>query len=142
MSINSLMICNVESQHTAEYMANVFWNQKIARVSSITLIPYLKETKNLQMAYIEVEHWCDTEVAYNFLQRLKVPEGEARLVHLVDEWWPVRINGHYRTLQLVDIYTTVFSHSYFTKTKIYEEETTLPNSENITLRAHQSAYVM
>ena len=142
MSINSLMICNVESQHTAEYMANVFWNQNIARVSSITLIPYLKETKNLQMAYIEVEHWCDTEVAYNFLQRLKVPEGEARLVHLVDEWWPVRINGHSTVHQLVDIYTTVFSHSYFTKTKIYEEEMNLPNSENITLRAHQSAYVM
>ena len=45
MSIKSLMIANVESQHTAEYIANVFWNQNIAQVNSITLIPYLKETE-------------------------------------------------------------------------------------------------
>ena len=145
MSVNSLMIANVESQYTAEYIANVLWNQSLAKASSITLIPYLKETEILQMAYIEIDHWCDTEVAYNFLQRLKVPEGESRLVHLADKWWPVHINSHNNGRLLVGIYTTTFSDSYFTKTNICDEENieyALVNSENVTLREHQTAYVM
>ena len=145
MSIKSLMIANVDSQHTAENIANVFLNQNIAHVSSITLIPYLKETKILQMAYIDIEYWCDSEVAYNFLQRLKVPEGEARLVYADDDWWPVQINTHNNGQLLVGVYTTTFSYSYIEKNKMFEEEKieyAVANSKNVTLRAHQSHYVM
>jgi hypothetical protein len=145
MSIKSLMIANVESQHTAEYIANVFWNQNIAQVSSITLIPYLKETEILQMAYIDIEYWCDSEVAYNFLQRLKVPEGEARVIHFADDWWPVQINTHNNGQLLAGVYTTTFSYSYFEMNKIFDDEKieyALANSKNVTLRAYQTAYVM
>lgn len=145
MSIKSLMIANVDSQHTAENIANVFLNQNIAHVSSITLIPYLKETEILQMAYIDIEYWCDSEVAYNFLQRLKVPEGEARLVYADDDWWPVHINTHNNGQLLVGVYTTTFSYSYIEKNKMFEEEKieyAVANSKNVTLRAHQSHYVM
>ena len=104
MSIKSLMIANVDSQQCAKNIANVFLNQNIAQVSSITLIPYLKETEILQMAYIDIEYWCDSEVAYNFLQRLKVPEGEARLVYATDDWWPVQINTHNNGQLLAGVY--------------------------------------
>lgn len=145
MSIKSLMIANVESQHTAEYIANVFWNQSIAHVSSITLIPYLKETEVLQLAYIDIEYWCDSEVAYNFLQRLKIPEGEARLVHIADEWWALQINTHNNGHLLAGIYTRKFSYSYFEKNTIFDDkkiEYALANSNNVTLREDQNVYVM
>lgn len=145
MSIKSLMIANVDSQQCAKNIANVFLNQNIAQVSSITLIPYLKETEILQMAYIDIEYWCDSEVAYNFLQRLKVPEGEARLVYATDDWWPVQINTHNNGQLLAGVYTTTFSYSYIEKNKMFEEEKieyAVANSKNVTLRAHQSAYVM
>jgi hypothetical protein len=139
------MIANVDSQQCAKNIANVFLNQNIAQVSSITLIPYLKETEILQMAYIDIEYWCDSEVAYNFLQRLKVPEGEARLVYATDDWWPVQINTHNNGQLLAGVYTTTFSYSYIEKNKMFEEEKieyAVANSKNVTLRAHQSAYVM
>lgn len=145
MSIKSLMIANVESQHTAEYIANVFWNQSIAHVSSITLIPYLKETEVLQLAYIDIEYWCDSEVAYNFLQRLKIPEGEARVVHIADEWWALQINTHNNGHLLAGIYTRKFSYSYFEKNTNFDDkkiEYALANSNNVTLREDQTVYVI
>ncbi len=140
MSIKSLMIANVETQFTAEYIANVFWNQKIAQVSSITLIPYLKDTEIVQMAYITIQSWCDSEVAYNFIQRVKVSEGEARLIHQSDDWWSVQINTHNDGILFVGDYTTNFTDSYFIKEEIIKK--TVAKSQNVTLRTHQSAYVM
>jgi hypothetical protein len=133
------MIANVESQFNAEYIANVFWNQNLAQVRSITLIPYLKGTEIVQMAYIDIQYWCDSEVAYNFIQRIKVPEGEARLVHQSDDWWAVQNNTHNDGCLLVGVYTTTFTNSYFIKEDMIKE--TVAKSHNVTLRAHQSAYV-
>jgi hypothetical protein len=94
MSIKSLMINCVESQYSQEYIANVFWRQNIAKVSTITLIPYLNNSKICRIAYINIAQWCDSEAAYNFIQRLKDSSKEARIVHNDDEWWPVQINTH------------------------------------------------
>ena len=144
MSIQNLIITNVEAKYNAEYIANVFWNQNIAQVSSITLIPYLKDTEIVQIAYIAIETWCDSEVAYNFIQRLKRREGEHRIVHQSDDWWSVRINtpnngtlllGPYGTK-----YTTEFDSTYFIKEDILKQ--TAETSQNVTLRAYQYAYVI
>lgn len=44
--------------------------------------------------YIGIEYWLDTEVAYNFITRLRNPSVETRFIH--DEanelWWVVQIN--------------------------------------------------
>ena len=117
MSITSLMISNAEGVKNSEYIANSFWSQNIAQVSSIVLLPYLKNNKLCQMAYIEIASWCDSEVAYNFIRRLKVLEGEARLNHnLNEDWWAVQINTHYNGQPFTDANTVTFSQKNFVKT--------------------------
>ena len=111
MSINRLMI-NSLGVETHEYIAQVFWNQRIAKVSSITLMPYFKKGKlgYYNMAYINIAEWCDNEAAYNFIQRLKDPSKEARIYHYIDNWWPVEINTHNSG---VGEYTVTFGPDYF-----------------------------
>ena len=113
MSINSLMIQFVEFEYTAEYIANVFWRQHIAQVSNITLIPYLQNSDVFYVAYITIDHWVDSESAYNFVQRLKNQGTEARLVHSGDDWWAVKNNSHNSGELVVGNYTTIFDRNYY-----------------------------
>ena len=131
MSITSLMISNAEGVNNSEYIANAFWSQNIAQVSSIVLLPYLKNNKLCQMAYIEIASWCDSEVAYNFIRRLKVLEGEARLNHnLNEDWWAVQINTHYDGQPFIDASTVTFSQRSFVKAvEEIEDGETLTDSE-------------
>ena len=132
MSINSLMISNADVKNS-EYIANAFWNQNIAQVSSIVLLPYLKNNKLCQMAYIEIASWCDSEVAYNFIRRLKVLEGEARLNHnLNEDWWAVQINTHYNGQPFTDASTVTFSQKIFTKTVDEVEDGEVEDGETLT----------
>jgi hypothetical protein len=116
------MINCVESQYTQEYIANVFWRQHIAKVSSITLIPYLKNCEICSIAYINIDQWCDSEAAYNFIQRLKDPSRETRIVHNDDDWWPVQINTHNNGEIYVGAYTLAFPSSYFVRDESEEED--------------------
>ena len=131
MSITSLMISNADGVNNSEYIANAFWSQNIAQVSSIVLLPYLKNNKLCQMAYIEIASWCDSEVAYNFIRRLKVLEGEARLNHnLNEDWWAVQINTHYNGQPFIDASTVTFSQRSFVKAvEEVEDGETLTDSE-------------
>lgn len=113
MTTNNLMIMTVDCQYTSEYMANVFWKNKIAKVRSITLIPYWKNTQYYYIAYITIAEWCDTETAYNFISRLNDPNKEARIVHHDDEWWSVQINIHNNGKLNVGSYTRHFDSAYF-----------------------------
>ena len=162
MSNKNLMITNIESQYTAEYIANVFWNQKIAKVNNITLIPYLKDTEIYNVAYISIAEWCDTEPAYNFIQRLKYHVKEARIIHHDDYWWPVQINTHNNGNLAVGPYTTWFPNNYFVKDNLDLDDDTascsedddehfdtdllinkaLKQSKNVTLREKQKHYLV
>ena len=115
MSINNLMILCVEGEYSQEYIANVFWNRNIAQVSDITLIPYLKNNDVYNIAYVTISSWCDSEVAYNFIQRLKQPSKETRLVHYDDLWWSVQINTHNNGNINAGTYTVTFMPEYFVK---------------------------
>ena len=126
MSINSVMISCVKGQYSQEYIANVFWRQHIAKVSSITLMPYLKNGGIYNIAYISIDEWCDSEASYNFINRLKVPSNEARLVHYDDDWWPVEINTHNDGNMNVGSYTKTFTPDYFE----YKEDKTDECSED------------
>lgn len=117
MSINSLMISRILPEYTSEYIANVFWNQNIAKVSSITLFPYLQGSQVFQRAYVTIDTWSDSEVAYNFIQRLH-RQTKTRIVHHSDLWWPVHVNTHIAGYYYLYPYTTTFPDSYF-----YKQET-------------------
>jgi len=108
--IKSLIIPRIERQYTQKYIADVFWRQHIAKVSSITLIPY---SKMYNTAYITIGEWSDTEIAYNFIQRVNNLYKEARIVHRDDEWWPIQLNTHNNRNICIGSYTLVFDSEYF-----------------------------
>jgi hypothetical protein len=127
MSITSIVIPFIEPEYTAEFIANVFWKQLIAQVGIITLLTYTRNKIIYSMAYITIDEWHDSENAYNFIQRLKNPNIETRLVHSEDNWWTVYINTNnnyngYKLITGLDT-TTIFNTYYFKSSK--EDELTI-----------------
>lgn len=115
-------------QYTAEYIANIFWSQGIAKVKSIVLTPYLYNSSFYQTAYIHIDSWCDSEIAYNFIKRLQDKQKTTRIVHHVDDWWPVKINTmEANTIMKLYQYSgknlTTFEESYYQKYTNTETET-------------------
>ena len=110
-SIKNLIINCVELQYSHHYIADVFWYKNIAQVSSVTLIPYLKNGKVFNIAYITIGQW--SELSYNFIQRLKNPNKETRFVYNDDNWWPIKINTHNNGDIVVGNYTIEFDDNYF-----------------------------
>jgi len=91
-SITSIYIPHVEKRFTAEYVANTFNRNGIALVSKVYLKPYKNINKNrFNQAYVHIESWHETEASYSFIQRLRNPSLEARIVHRSDNWWAVDI---------------------------------------------------
>ena len=122
MSNTSLFIPCIEAQYSAEYIANTLWNQKVAQISAIVLVPIVVSDFTYQKAYIKIASWCDSEIAYNFINRLNNQSIETRIVHQDDDWWPVEIlksniifNSEYDNI-------TTFDEKYFVKNEICDEE--------------------
>ena len=96
--ITSLYISHITPDIDANYIANVFRNSGIATVSRVAIEQnksvYRKGLPKLYQAFIDIKEWHDTEVAFNFLSRLRKFNLETRLVHnnLDDDWWVVQIN--------------------------------------------------
>lgn len=128
MSINNLMINCIESQYTQEYIANVFWRLNIAKVRSITLIPYIKNNIIYNMAYIYIDQWCETETAYNFIKRMKDSSKEVRVIYQDDDWWTVELNTHNNGNIFVGNYTLLFDENYY-KNESKDDDSTAPCTE-------------
>ena len=127
-TIKSLIIPCVEYEYTHEYIANAFWKQSIAKVSSVTLIPYIKGEWVYYIAYINIDCWCDSENAYHFIQKLNDPHKETRLVHHEDYWWSVEQSVN--TFAIRDA-TVQFEPSYYERF-IQEEEEEEGEEEELT----------
>ncbi len=83
-----LIINCVEKNVSCEDIANVFWSQQIAKIDNVTLT-LSKSKQDYCVAHIDIQEWCDTEVAYNFIKKMKDGK-EPRIVHNDDDWWPVK----------------------------------------------------
>jgi len=90
--IKSLYIPAVDVTLTADYIMDAFYCQDIATISRVTLVTFNKKYGRLNRAYIDIHEWHPTEGAYNFIQRIKDPNREARIVHNDDNWWAVEVN--------------------------------------------------
>jgi len=90
--IKSLYIPAVDVAFTADYIMDAFYCQDIATISRVTLVTYNTKYGRLNRAYIDIHEWHPTEGAYNFIQRIKDPNREARIVHNDDNWWAVEVN--------------------------------------------------
>ena len=95
-TINSIYIPFVEQGVTSEYIMDVFASNEIATVSRITLIPYVSRSKyseeRYSQAFIDIDTWHETEVAYNFIQSLRDFSKETRFTYSSTNWWTVEIN--------------------------------------------------
>ena len=156
MSFNNIIVSGIQMHHTAEYIANVFWSQNIAQIKSIILTPYLYNSSFYQTAYIHIESWGDSEAAYNFIKRLQNKQKITKIVHNVEDWWPVAINTM-EAKTLIKLYQysgkqlTTFDNTYYNKDvdvdieEIDREiaiEIALLKSGNVTLRKYQQSFVV
>jgi len=131
MSIKSFTIPSVELKYTSEYIATTLWKQKIAKVDCITMIPYLRDNEVFNLAYVYIETWCDSEVAYNFINRLKDSTKETRLVHNSDDWWNIEMNTHNSGNINLYSYTKNFNNDFFEKDNIViENKNPIYNNSN------------
>ena len=91
--ISRLCIPFVELNCDADYIMDAFYCQSIATVSRVTSVPFHNKYGTYNRVYVDIHEWHPTEVAYNFIQRLKNENCEARIVHNDDDWWPVEVNN-------------------------------------------------
>jgi hypothetical protein len=113
------MISDIKSQFTSEYIANVLWKRKISKVSSITLIPQIKNGEISYIAYIDIDSFCETEVAYDFFYHMSADNfvfchNESDMEN-TDNFWIVEKNTHNSGNLHVGSYTTAFMPDCFEK---------------------------
>lgn len=101
-AIKSIYIPRIDPAFSAEFIANIFNKNGIAELNRIYLEPYKTRLNNVcynyNRAYIGIKSWQDTEAAYNFIERLRSPSHEARIVYTDDNWWSVDINDKFDKL--------------------------------------------
>ena len=120
-AINSIYISCIEPEYNADFIANVFERNGIAQVSMVYIEPeIIKNNCGYNRAYIAIHSWHETEAAYNFIERLRNPSREARMVYKDDNWWTVFINKNKLKLTRTKRVLTVFKEK-----PLAEELTTL-----------------
>lgn len=87
--IKSLFIPCVELYVDANFIVNLFYENNIATIKSVT---FENNGSPYKMAYVDIYEWHDTEIAYNFIKRLHNRNIETKLIHSDDDWWVVKIN--------------------------------------------------
>ena len=104
--IKSLYVEFIELYVDANYIMNLFYISDIATISRITMH---QDESAYKRAYVEIYEWHDSEVAYNFIKRLKNPNVETKLIHSDDDWWVVKINNKREEFYFDPKFTT-FNH--------------------------------
>jgi len=110
--INSLYIPRLDNMFNAEFIANTFDQNGIAKVSKIYIEPYKSNVKNIlenyNNIYIEIYSWYNTETAYKFIESLINSPCEARIICGHNKWWPVYINNYSYKLESRKRVLTIF----------------------------------
>jgi hypothetical protein len=95
----SLYISNVEDQFTSECIVNLFYNEGIANICRITIIPNEKcditkmnPNKKYNKVYIEISSWHKTVKAYNILACFGSNNYKPTLFYDEDNCWEIKIN--------------------------------------------------
>ena len=113
-AVTSLYIPHVEKHYNAEYIADIFSKNGLAKVSRVYIEPYktnINNRSNYNRAYIQIDSWHETEAAYCFIKRLRNPRIEARVFHSGDDWWAVDINRYPSVFNTNNRVLTVFTKS-------------------------------
>jgi hypothetical protein len=109
--VTSLIIPSVAPNISAGDIARIFYKLDIATIRTITLLPVEQGNK----AYIQIGIWHDTEAAYHFIERVRNPDKDARIVYDDPSWWLVMENKNNYYICYDPKYndqTTYFIHNY------------------------------
>lgn len=87
--IKSLYIPFIEIYIDADFIMNLFYENNLATISRVT---FENNGTAYKKAYVDIYEWHDSEIAYNFIQRLKNEKIETKLIYTDDDWWVVKIN--------------------------------------------------
>lgn len=117
MSAKNIMILDIKPQFTAEYIANLLWKREIAKVSSITFIPQIQNGEISHIAYINIDSFCETEAAYDFVHNMSADHfifcHDESDVNNPDNLWILEKNTHNSGNLYVGPYTTAFAADFF-----------------------------
>lgn len=91
-----LVIYNIDTIYTTDYIIELLYIQHIAKVSRIILIQYVNsyDGEMYNTAYIDLHEWNDNEYTQGFIKILEspLPHGmEVYLYHYNNLGWPVRL---------------------------------------------------
>jgi hypothetical protein len=118
MSMN-IVIREMKPQVTAEYIAAILWKRKIAKVSSITLLPQIKNNIITNIAYVEIESFCASPEAEDFIYHMTAdtfvfcPDETALENMEIRDLWMLQKNVHDFGSLCVGPYTTRFIDEFF-----------------------------
>jgi hypothetical protein len=117
MSVNRIMISNIDPKYTAEYIANVFWRKDIGKVSSITLLPQIDGGEVSNIAYITFGSFCDSKSAKHFITDMTGVEGYmcGHNDPEEDNIWVLEPNTHHHGELCVGEFTTKFTDDFFAR---------------------------
>jgi hypothetical protein len=120
-AITSIYMPCVGQIYSADDIARTFYRSGIARLHKVTV----ERNGKYNRVYATIDTWLDTEIAYNFIMKLKNSKIETRIIHdQADElWWAVHINKFPHKLLSSgkkNRITTVFSSLAFEHEKIFE----------------------
>ena len=131
-AIRSIYMPRIETAFDARFIADVFNRNGIAQVSKVYVEPI--KSVNFNRVYIEVKQWHETEAAYNFIERLRNPKKEARIIYKDDFWWAVDINNNMSKLSPAKRVLTVFQENE----KITQNEFVICDDDIVTTAAVMS----
>lgn len=112
--IQNIYIPRIESIFNAEFIADTFHKNGIAKVSKIYIEPYIEHnkytiTEKYNRAYINIKYWYNTKSATNFIDRLMNPNREVRLIYDDENWWPIHINNYPEKITYKNNVLTIFN---------------------------------
>ena len=115
MTIKHIMIKDLHPLYNAEYIANYFWKKEIAKVSSITILPYIIGGNILGIAYITFDSFCDSEAAKDFIYHMTGVSGYLIQHSDAEEnnYWVLEPNTHNKGCLNVGDFTTNFMPEFF-----------------------------
>ena len=123
MAFKSIMIPFVKTIYTPHHIAFTLLTKEICHVSSITLIPQINDGEIYNIAYIDVDYYCDTEAAYEFIHSIKNASYTLYHDNDNDNPWTFQLNTHnYGGLCVGDFTTKIQLQNYNTNTNSSSSE--------------------
>ena len=104
-AIKTVFLPHVHKLFDAEFVANIFEKNGIAKVNKVYFEP---NNECYNRVYIGIDTWQETETAYSFINRLRSSNKETRIVYQDDDWWTVQINKYPHKLDKNNRVLTVF----------------------------------